>query len=187
MFPPVYEGDEAGGVQAALGSGAAVIWRSLQPWLLETEPSRGPPARVGPQEQADEVPGGLADALEVIPGEAEIQPADVQAGLLGALIEEGGGAAQQHVGHHAQAPQVRGQRHRLSKDQLWGGKLGAAQQRVTVVGTIELNSITKVCEFDRRLAAGAVGHQQVLRLGNEITELTLVLCTNTLHDLYPPW
>lgn len=109
MFPPVYEGDEAGGVQAALCSGPAVSQAGLQPRVLKAEPGRRPPARVGPQKQAHEVPGRLADALEVIPGEAEVQPADVQAGLLGALVEEGGGAAQQHIGHHSQAPQVRGQ------------------------------------------------------------------------------
>lgn len=185
MFPPVYEGDEAGGVQAALCSGPALSRPGLQPRLLKAEPGWRPPAWVGPQEQADEIPSRLADALEVIPGEAEVEPADVQAGLLGALVKEGGGAAQQHVGHHAQAPQVRGQRHRLSKDQLWGGKLRAAQQRVTVVGTVELDSITKVCEFDRWLAAGAVNHQQVLRLENKITLSPLVL--NTINQLQPPW
>lgn len=72
MFPPVYEGDEAGGVQAALRSGPAVRRPGLQPRLLEAEPGWRPPAWVGPQEQADEVPGRLADALEVIPGEAEV-------------------------------------------------------------------------------------------------------------------
>lgn len=72
MFPPVYEGDEAGGVQAALGSGPALSRTGLQPRLLEAEPGQRPPARVGPQEKADEVPGRLADALEVIPGEAEV-------------------------------------------------------------------------------------------------------------------
>ncbi|TNN54899.1 Growth factor receptor-bound protein 10 [Liparis tanakae] len=162
VLPPVDEGDEAGGVQAALG--AAVRGVGLQPRLLEAEPGGGPPARVGPQQQADEVPGPLADALEVIPGEAEVQPADVQARLLGALVQEGGGAAQQHVGHHAQAPQVRGQRHGLLEDQLRRGELGAAQQRVDVVEAVELRRVAEVRQFDRRLAAGAVGHQQVLRL-----------------------
>ncbi|KAA8586158.1 hypothetical protein FQN60_007727 [Etheostoma spectabile] len=137
MFPPVYKGDEAGGVQTALCSGMAVSQTGLQPRLLEAEPGWRPPAWVCPQKQADDVPGRLADALE-----------------------KGGGATQQHIGHHAYAPQVRAQRHRLSKDQLWGGKLRAAQQRVNVVGTVELDSITKVCEFDHWLAAGAVGHQQ---------------------------
>lgn len=167
VFPPVYEGDEAGRVQAALGSRPVVVQTRLQPRLLQTEPGRRPPAGVGPQKQTDEVSGGLADALEVIPGEAEIQPADVKAGLLGTLVEEGGGAAQQHVGDNAQAPQVRGQRHRLSEDQLWGGKLRTAQQRVDVVGTVELDSVTEVCKLDCWLAAGAVSHQQVLRLEQE--------------------
>lgn len=162
MFSPVNERNEAGGVQAALCP--AVALASLQPRLLEAEAGRGPSARVGLQKQADEVPGRLADALEVIPGEAEVQPADVQASLLCALVKKGGGAAQQHVGDHAQTPQVRGQRHGLSEDQLWGGELRAAQQRVNIVGTVELHGITEVCELDYWLAAGGVGHQQVLRL-----------------------
>lgn len=165
MFPPVYEGDEAGRVQTAFCSSPAISRASLQPRLLEAEPCWRPLAWVGPQKQADEVPGRLADTLEVIPGEAEVQPADVQAGLLCAFVKEGRGATQQHVRHHAQAPQVRGQRHRVSKDQLWGSKLRAAQQRVAVVGTVELDGIAEVCEFDHALAAGAVGDQQVLRLG----------------------
>ena len=144
MLPAVYEGDEAGGVQTALRSSWVIGRSGLQPRLLEAERGRRPLARVASQEQADEVAGSLADALEVIPGEAEVQPADVQAGLLGAFIEEGGGAAQQHVGHHAQAPHVRGQRHRLPQDQLGGGKLRAAQQRVSVVGSAELDRIPKV-------------------------------------------
>lgn len=72
MFPSVYEGDEAGGVQAALCSGPAVSWTGRQPRLLEADPGWRPPAWVCPQEQADEVPGRLADALEVILGEAEV-------------------------------------------------------------------------------------------------------------------
>lgn len=32
------------------------------------------------------------------------------------------------------------------------------------MGTVELDCITEVCESDRRLATGAVGHQQILRL-----------------------
>lgn len=72
VFPPVYEGDEAGGIQAALCSGPAVSRTGLQPRLLEAEPSQGPLARVGPQEQTDEVSSRLANALEVIPGEAEV-------------------------------------------------------------------------------------------------------------------
>lgn len=169
VLPPVYEGDQARGVQAALGSGRAVGRAGLQPRLLEAQPGRGPPARVGPQEQADEIAGRLADALEVVPGEAEVQPADVQAGLLGALVEEGGGAAQQHVGHHAQAPQVGGQRDGLPEDQLGRGELGAAQQRVDVREAAELDGVAEVREFDRRLAAGVVGDQQVLRLREEST------------------
>lgn len=167
MFPPVDEGDEARRVQAALRPGPPVSLAGLQPRFLEAEPSRRPPAGVGAEEQADEVPGPLADPLEVIPGEAEVQPADVQAGLLRAVVQEGGGAAQQHVGHHAKTPQVRGQRHGLSQDQLWGGELRATKQRVDVVGAVELHSVTEVREFDRGLAAGAVGDQQVLRLQPE--------------------
>lgn len=144
MLPSVYEGDEAGGVQTALCSGLAIGRSGLQPRLLEAESGRRPLGRVGSQEQTDEVPGCLAHTLEVIPGEAEVQPADVQAGLLRAFVEEGGGAAQQHVRHHAQAPHVRGQRHRLSQDQLWGGELWAAQQRVSVVGTVELDRVPEV-------------------------------------------
>lgn len=144
MLPSVDEGDEAGGVQTALRSSSVIGRSGLQPRLLEAESGRGPLARVGSQEQADEVPGSLADTLEVIPGEAEVQPADVQAGLLCAFIEEGGGTAQQHVCHHAQAPHVRGQRHRLSQDQLGGGKLWAAQQRVSVVGSVELDRVSEV-------------------------------------------
>lgn len=94
MFPPVYKGDEARGVQTALCSGPAISWTRAQPSLLEAEPSWRPLPWVGPQEQADEVPGRLADALEVIPGEAEVQPADVQAGLFCTFVQEGGGAAQ---------------------------------------------------------------------------------------------
>lgn len=160
MFPPVDEGDEAGGVQEALRSGAR-----LQPRLLQAEPGGGPLARVGPQQQADEVLGRPADALEVIPGEAEVQPADVQTRLLGALVQEGRGAAQQHVRHHPQAPQVGGERHGLAEDQLRGSKLGAAQQRVAVVGAVELHGVAQVRQLDRGLATGgAVEHQQVLRL-----------------------
>lgn len=109
MLPPVYKGDEAGGVQTALRSSLVIGRPGLEPRLLEAECGRRPLAGVGPQEQTDEVPRCLADTLEVIPGEAEVQPADVQAGLLRALIEEGRGAAQQHVRHHAQAPHVRGE------------------------------------------------------------------------------
>lgn len=109
MLPSIYKGDEAGGVQAALRSSLAIGRSGLQPRLLEAECGRRPLAGVGPQEQTDEVPGRLAHTLEVIPGEAEVQPADVQAGLLRAFVEEGRGAAQQHVRHHAQAPHVRGQ------------------------------------------------------------------------------
>lgn len=163
MLPPIYEGDEAGGVQTALRSRPAVGGSGLQPRLLEAESSRRPLARVGPQEQADEVPGRLADALEVIPGEAEVQPADVQARLLSAFIQEGRGAAQQHVRDHAQAPHVRGQPHRLSQDQLWGGELGAAQQSVSVVGSVEQGRVPKVREFDH-LSSRTLGHQQVFRL-----------------------
>lgn len=72
MFPPVYEGDEAGGVQATICSGPAVSRPGLQPRLLKAEPGWRPSAWVGPQKQADEVPGCLADALEVIPWEAEV-------------------------------------------------------------------------------------------------------------------
>lgn len=164
MLPPVDEGDEARRVQAALRPGPPVPLAGLQPRLLEAEPGRRSLAGVEAEQQADEVPGPLADPLEVIPGEAEVQPADVQAGLLRALVQEGGGAAQQHVGHHAQAPQVGGQRHGLSQDQLWGGELRAAQQGVDVVGAVELHGVSEVCEFDRRLATGAVADQQVLRL-----------------------
>lgn len=109
MFPPIYEGDEAGGVQAALCSSSAISRSGLQPRLLEAEPGRRPLAWVCPQEQADEVPGWLADTLKVIPGEAEVQPADVQTGFLCTFIEKWRGATQQHVRHHTQAPQVRGQ------------------------------------------------------------------------------
>ena len=94
VFPAVDEGDEAGGVQATIGHA------TLQPGLLEAQPGQGPPAGVGPQQQAHKVPGGLAHALEVVPGEAEVQPADVQTRLLCALIKEGRGATQQHIGHH---------------------------------------------------------------------------------------
>lgn len=167
VFPPVDEGDEASRVQAALRSDPPVARAGLQPRFLEAEPSRGSPAGVGAEEQAHEVPGRLADPLEVVPGEAEVQPADVQAGFLRALVQEGGGAAQQHVGHHAETPQVRGQRHGISQDQLWGGELGAAQERVDVVGAVQLHGVTEVCDFDCRLAAGAVGDQQVLRLQGE--------------------
>lgn len=48
------------------------------------------------------------------------------------------------------------------------------------MGAVELDSIAKVCEFDRWLAAGAVGHQQVLRLGGEIKASPLVIHTNML-------
>ncbi|KAF3833684.1 hypothetical protein F7725_024888 [Dissostichus mawsoni] len=140
ILPPVDEGDEAGRVQAALRPGPFVRGFVLQPGLLDAERGWRSPSRVGPQQQADEVPGPLADALEVVPGEAEVQPADVQAGLLGTLVG--------------------GQRHRISKDQLRGGELRAAQQGVDVEGAVELHRVTEVCELHRRLAAGAVGHQQ---------------------------
>lgn len=84
MFPPVDEGDEAGRVQETLGSGAR-----LQPWFLEAEAGCGPLARVGPQQQADKVLGGPADTLEIVPGKAEVQSADVLAGLLGTFVQEG--------------------------------------------------------------------------------------------------
>lgn len=87
MFPPVYEGNETGGVQAALCSGPAIA--SLQPWVLEAESGWRPSAWVGPQQQADEVPGRLADTLEVIPREAEVQPADVETRFFCALVKEG--------------------------------------------------------------------------------------------------
>lgn len=72
VFPPIYEGDEAWCVQAALCSGPAVSRSGLQPRLLEAEPGWRPPGWIGPQKQADEVPGCLADPLEVIPGKAEV-------------------------------------------------------------------------------------------------------------------
>lgn len=161
MLPPVDEGDEARGVQAGLRPAALP---GPQPRLLQAEADRRPPAGLGAQQQADEVPRRLADAVEVVSGEAEVQPADVEAGLLRALVQEGGGAAQQHVGHHAHTPQVGGQRHRLAQNQLGRRKLRAAQQGVDVMSAVELHRVTQVCQFDDWLATGIVGNQEVLRL-----------------------
>lgn len=66
MLPAVDEGNEARRVQAALSSAPPVPLRGLQPRLLEAEPDRRPPAGVGLEQQADEVSGGLADAVEEI-------------------------------------------------------------------------------------------------------------------------
>lgn len=94
VFSSVYEGDEARGVQTALRLRRTVIHTGLQPRLLQTQSGGRPSAGLGPQEEADEIPGCLADAVEVVAGEAEVQPADVQAGLLGALVQEGRCSAQ---------------------------------------------------------------------------------------------
>lgn len=72
----------------------------LEPGLVQAGRGAGPPLRLALQQQAHEVAGGLAHALEVVLREAEVQAADVQARLLQALVQEGGRAAQHHVGHH---------------------------------------------------------------------------------------
>ena len=45
-------------------------------------------------------------ALWLTPWEAEVQAANVEAGLLHTVVQEGGHAAEKHVGQHAHAPRV---------------------------------------------------------------------------------
>lgn len=161
MFPPVNEGDEAGRVQEAFITPRA--W--LQPCFLQAEPSWRSLGWVGPQQQADKVLCGLADTLEVVPGEAEVQAADVLASLLSTLIQEGGGATQKHICHHAQAPQIRSEGHWFTQDQFWGCEFRTAQQRMAGVAAVELHGVTKVCQLHYGWATGgAVEHQEVLGL-----------------------
>lgn len=87
VLAALYEARQAGGVQGDLGVAAIV---GLQPWMLQAGGRRGPPPKVFLEDHVDEISGSIAHSTEVLVGEAEVHPADVDARLLFALIQEGG-------------------------------------------------------------------------------------------------
>lgn len=114
VFPPLDEGDEPGGVQMCavvtrrrrlrvihVAVPAADYASGLEPRVLQAEPSRGPSLQLALEQQADKVLGFCAHTLEVVLGETEVQPTDVQTRLLEAFVQEGRSAAEENVGHHA--------------------------------------------------------------------------------------
>lgn len=148
MFPPLYKRDESGSVEASCSRGCV----GLQPLLLvQANLRRGTSARLALEQDAYQVQRCRTHAAEVVLREAEVQAADVEAGLLDTLVQERGRTAEHHVRQHAQTPEVRRQSHGLTQHQLWGGELWAAQQRVDVRGVGEMCSITEVRQFDQRL------------------------------------
>lgn len=72
----------------------------LEPGLLQAGRRGGPSFWLTLKQQADKVPGSWAHTLEVVLREAEVQATDVQTCLLQTLVQEGRGAAEQHIGHH---------------------------------------------------------------------------------------
>lgn len=102
VLAPVDEGDEPGRVNALC---AAIVPR-LQPGVLQANGGRGPLGWAALQERAGEVLGCTADAPEVVLREAEVQPADVEAGLLQAFVQERRGSAKNDVADDPEAPDV---------------------------------------------------------------------------------
>lgn len=160
LFASVYKRGESGGVQWRFGVIPAV---SADPGVLQARGRAGPFPGVLVQRGHDEVFGGLADPAEVLLRKAEVQPADVDAGLLQTLVQKRGHAAEHDVGQHPCAPNVRGQGDRGTLDELRGGELGVAQEEMDVAVAGDLYSITQICELHTGHRHVEV-HQQVFRL-----------------------
>lgn len=119
VFPPLDEGNESGRVQVRrlmVRRCARVLRPSesrgdrapgLEPRLLQARQRSGPSLRLALEQQADEILGARAHALEVVLREAEVQAADVQTGLLQALIQERRSATEDDVCHHSCKPAKR--------------------------------------------------------------------------------
>lgn len=138
LFASVDKRGESDGVQWCFG---VISTMSADPRVLQARGGARPLSGVLVERGHDEVFGGLADAAEVLLGEAEVQPADVDAGLLQTLVQERGDAAEQDVGQHPYAPHICRQGHRGALDELWSGKLRVPQEEMHVAVTRNLHCV----------------------------------------------
>lgn len=170
LFASVYKRSQSDGVQWRFGVIPTV---SADPGVLQARGRARPFPGVLVQRGHNEVFGGLADPTEVLLRKAEVQPADVDAGLLQTLVQKRRHTAEHDVGQHPYAPNIRGQRDRGTLDELGGSKLRVPQEEMHVTVTGDLYSITEICQLHTGQRHMEV-HQQVFRLRNR---KELISCT----------
>lgn len=167
LSSPVDERGQSRGVQGRLGVLSAVGPAAAHPRVLQTGRSARPLPGVLLQHGRHKVPSSLAHIAEVLVWEAEVQSADVDTRLLRGFVQEGGDAAEHHVGQHAHAPHVRGYWDRRPSDELGRSELWVSQQEVDVAAVSrQLDCVAQVDELNAQSGRVEV-HHDVLRLPRE--------------------
>lgn len=108
---------------------------STDPWVLKTRGRAWPLPGILVERGHNEVFGCLAYIGEVLLRKAEVQPADVDAGLLQTLIQEWGDSTKHDVGQHPYTPHICREGHWSALDELWSSELGVTQEEMYVAVT----------------------------------------------------